>query len=58
MTHGYVDSEWAGSATDRKRTLLNYCAIDLKAMSAIERYNYVVEWNEQCTLNKTNFREN
>ena len=37
---------------------LNYSTIDLHAMSVIERYNCAVEWNENCTLNKTNFIEN
>ena len=34
---------------------LNYCAIDLHAISAIELYYCAVEWNEKYTLNKTNF---
>ena len=36
---------------------LDFCAIDLEAMSAIELYNCAVEWNEKCTPNKTNFKE-
>ena len=38
--------------------MLNYCAIDIQAMGAIELYYCVLEWNEKYTLNKKNFTEN